>query len=407
MNRAQGVIQSFQKAVLGNYTRAPLVMVRGKGSWLWDAAGRKYLDFFPGFGVGALGHCHPVVVAAIRRQARRLIHVPNTVMHPGQGELAERLLALAGFRGKAFFCNSGAEANEAAIKLARRWHQVVLGRPRSVIVSVRDSFHGRTLGALAATGNVAYHRGFAPLPKGFVHVPLNDITAAAAAIRRRPAAFLIEPVLGEGGIQLPTTTYLRALRHLTARAGTLLIFDEVQCGCGRTGTYFAAEQAGVTPDAYTLAKPLAGGLPMGALLVREKFAVALGPGSHATTFGGSPLVCAAALAAVKVASAPATLRHVRRMGGLLRAGLEGLHARYPGLVGAVRGRGVMLGVHLTRPGAGFVARCRALGLLLNCTHGTVIRVMPAMTVSRREIALALALFERALVEEADQPAGGS
>jgi len=402
MGRNALIAKRFGRYVLGNYHRTPLAFVRGRGSWLWDAEGRRFLDFFPGFGAGAMGHCHPAVVRAIRAQAGRLIMVPNNVMHPGQAELAGRLLKVAGFRGRAFFCNSGAEANEAAIKLARRYWQVAQGKMKTRIISVRNSFHGRTLGALAATGQTVYHRGFRPMPAGFVHVPLNDLRAAARAVDARTAAFLIEPILGEGGIQMPTPAYLRGLRVLTRKRGALLIFDEVQTGCGRTGDYFAFRGAGVVPDAVTLAKPLAGGLPMGALLVQERYAGGLPPGSHASTFGGSPLVCAAGIAAIKVAAAPATLARVRRMGRLLRAGLERLRARHPARIAGIRGRGLMLGTQLTGPGAGLVARCRELGLLVNCAHGTVIRTMPAITVKAGEIRLACSILDRALAET---PAG--
>ncbi len=394
------IAAKFGRYVLGNYSRTPPAFVRGKGSWLWDVEGNRYLDFFPGWAAGAMGHCHPAVVRAIRAQAGRLIMVPNNVMHPWQAELARRLLQAARFRGRVFFCNSGAEANEAAIKLARRYWQVARGKMKTRIVTVRGSFHGRTLGALAATGQSVYHRGFRPMPGGFVHVPLNDLKAAARAIDSRTAAFLIEPILGEGGIQMPSPAYLRGLRALTRKRGALLIFDEVQTGCGRTGDYYAFQGTGVVPDAVTLAKPLAGGLPMGALVVAERFAGGLPPGSHASTFGGSPLVCAAGIAAIKVAAAPATLARVRRMGRVLRAGLERLRARHPERIVEIRGRGLMLGTQLSGPGVELVVRCRALGLLVNCTHGTVIRTMPAITVTEAEIRLACAILDKALSETA-------
>ncbi len=393
------VIKRFDRAVLGTYARAPLVFVRGKGSWLTDAEGRRYLDFFPGFGAGALGHCHPAVVRAIRAQAGRLIHIPNTFYHPWQGDLAGELLRLAGFKGRVFFCNSGAEANEAAIKLARRYFQVVRGQPRTGIVTMWNSFHGRTYGALAATGQTQYQKGFAPLPGGFKRVKLNDVRAAVRAVDRKTCAVLIEPILGEGGIQMPSAQFMRALRAVTRKHGALLMFDEVQTGGGRTGSFFAFPQSGVTPDAITLAKPLAGGLPIGALIVKESFAAGLTPGSHATTFGGSPLVCAAALAAVRFAGSPRTLAIVRKRGRALRAGLELLQARYPGLIVEIRGRGLMLGLQLSCPGAGVVNRCREMRLLINCTHETVLRTMPAMTVSPGEIKLALTILDRALAAE--------
>jgi predicted acetylornithine/succinylornithine family transaminase len=398
MTSTRQVMRAYDRSVLNTYGRMPVAVVRGRGAWLWDAEGRKYLDFFPGFGVGALGHCHPAVVRAIRRQAGRLIHVPNVFFHEGQAALAAALLRLAKFRGRVFFCNSGAETTEAAIKLARRYWQVARGRNKFEIVTVANSFHGRTLGALAATGQKQYQAGFGPMPGGFRHMPLNDLAAAARVIGPRTAGVLIEPILGEGGILLPTKAYLRGLRDLTRRRGALLMFDEVQSGGGRTGSFFAFHTTGVVPDALTYAKPLAGGLPMGALLVREPFITGLTPGTHATTFGGSPLLCAAALAAVKVASAPAFLKRAARMGALLRTGLETLRDRHPSLVKDVRGEGLMLGMELTRPGAPVAARCRELGLLLNCTHTTVIRMLPPMIVSPGEIRTALAILGRVLAQ---------
>lgn len=399
MKSTAQVMRDYDRTVLNTYGRMPVAVVRGQGAWLWDAEGRKYLDFFPGFGVGALGHCHPAVVRAIRRQAGRLIHVPNIFYHEGQAALAAELLRLAKFPGRVFFCNSGAETTEAAIKLARRYQQVVRGNAKFEIVTVENSFHGRTLGALAATGQKQYQAGFAPMPGGFKHVPLNDLTAAARVIGPRTAGVLIEPILGEGGILQPTKPYLKGLRALTRRRGALLMFDEVQSGGGRTGTFFAFHKTGIVPDALTYAKPLAGGLPMGALLVRAPFIAGLTPGTHATTFGGSPLLCAAALAAVGVASAPAFLKRAARMGALLRTGLVALRDRHPALVKDVRGEGLMLGMELTRPGAAVAARCRELGLLLNCTHTTVIRMLPPMIVGPREIRTALAVLDQVLTEQ--------
>ena len=393
-NRA--VLAAYGKYVLANYPRVPIALVRGRGAWVWDAAGRRYLDMVPGIGAGFLGHCHPAVVRAVRAQAGRLLHVQNHFPHPGQAELARRLLRLARFDGRVFFCNSGAEAAEAAIKLARRWAQVERGTKRFEIVCVRDGFHGRTLGALAATGTPAFWKGFAPMPRGFRHIPLNDMRAAVSAIGPRTCAVLVEAVQGEGGFRAASPAWLRALRLLTRREGALLIFDEVQAGCGRTGTFFAYEPSGVAPDAVTLAKPLAGGLPVGALLVRARFARALPPGSHGATFGGSPLVCAAALAALDVLAAPRTLARIRRHGALLRRGLEALRARHPALVEEVRGRGLMAGLALRVPGAGVVERCRTAGLLVNCTHRTVIRLLPPVGAGPRELRRALVILDRAL-----------
>lgn len=399
MSASGRIITSFNRSVLGNYGRIPVAFVRGQGAYIWDADGRKYLDFFPGWGVGLAGHCPPAVVRAIKKQADRLIFIANSYYHPQQGELARMLVRLAGFPSRVFFCNSGAEANEAAIKLARRWAQVVRGQNRYEIVTVKDSFHGRTLATLTATGQPKYQEGFAPLPGGFKHVPLDDIKAAKQAIGRRTAAVLIETILGEGGIRVPSPAYLRALRSLTRQQGAMLIFDEVQAGGGRTGSFFAFRQTGVVPDAVTMAKPLAGGLPMGALLLNARFAPGLPPGTHASSFGGGPLVCAAALAALKDASSARTLARVRAMGKIIRAGLEKIARDYPHLVKEVRGRGLMVGMDLNRPGAGVVARCREMGLLINCTHDTVIRMLPPLVITKREIAAAMGIIGRAMSAE--------
>jgi len=403
MNRTGKIISLYQKYVLNTYSRVPVAFVRGKGSWIWDAEGRRYLDFFPGVGVGGLGHCHPAVVAAVRAQAGKLIHIANTYYSPQQAELARVLQKLARFPGRVFFCNSGAEANEALIKLARRWGQVVVGDPRRTeIVAVRDAFHGRTLGALAATGRGIYQKGFAPLPRGFRHVPLNDEKAARRAIGRRTCGVLIEPILGEGGIKEPERKYLRLLRALTKKHRALLLFDEVQSGGGRTGVFFAHQAMGVVPDAVGFAKTIAGGLPMGAMIVRQPFAGALPPGTHASTFGGSPLVCAAALAAIKMTSSPALLSNVRRLGAMIRKELEGFRRKYPALIRQVRGRGLMIGMELSVPGAGVVRSCLDERLLINCTHETVVRMLPPLTVSASEVLLALSILGRALEKAAKE-----
>jgi acetylornithine/N-succinyldiaminopimelate aminotransferase len=398
MKKTNDLVRRFKKSVLGNYGRTPPAFVRGKGSWLWDAEGKRYLDMIPGLGAGALGHCNPKVVAAIRRQAGRLIHVQNTYYLPVQGELARALCRLAGFDGRVFFCNSGAEANEAALKLARRRAWSRGEGKRREIVSIKDSFHGRTYGALAATGGANYRKGFSPLPAGFRRIPLNDSAAARRAIGKRTAAVIVEPILGEGGIQEPSVAFLKELRALTRRRKALLIFDEVQSGCGRTGVFFAHSLFKIKPDVITLAKPLAGGLPIGAMIVHAKYAKALPPGSHASTFGGSPLVCAAGLAALKQAASPALLGRVRARGRQLRAGLQVLKRRHPRLVRDVRGRGLMAGLGLSRPGASIVERCRELGLLINCTHGKVLRFLPALTVKPAEIARLLAILGKVLAE---------
>ncbi len=372
-------IDLYQRYVIGNYTRYPVCLVRGEGSYVWDDAGNRYLDFFPGWGCDLLGHCPPRVVAAVQEQAARLIHVPNTWYTEPQGKLAEALVTRAGWDGRAFFCNSGAEANEAAIKLAR-----LNGKPgRYKIVTMLNSFHGRTLGALSATGQPKYHQGLEPLVPGFVYVPFGDLDAAAGLVDSETCAILVEPIQGEGGINVPPAGYLEGLRTLADEHRLMLIFDEVQSGMGRTGRWYAHQHWGVRPDAVTLAKALAGGVACGGLLARPEFAEKLRPGTHAATFGGNPLACAAALATVETIEADGLLQRAEVLGERFRQRFEALRGRCP-LVQEVRAKGVMVGVELTVDGAPVVKGCLERRLLVNCTHTTVIRLLPALTLSDAE-----------------------
>ncbi|MBI4226782.1 MAG: aspartate aminotransferase family protein [Candidatus Omnitrophica bacterium] len=381
----------YDQYVMPTYPRVGVTIVRGRGSWLWDADGTRYLDFFPGWGVSSLGHCPPVVARAVREQVRTLIHVPNSYYSVPQARLA-RALVEAAFDGKVFFGNSGAEAVEGAIKLARKW-----GHPqRWEIITMRQSFHGRTLGALAATGQPKYQQGFQPLPAGFKAAPFNDLEAVIKAITPHTVAIMLEPIQGEGGIHVATPAFLGGLRQLCDRKKLLLIFDEIQTGFGRTGTLFAFQQDGVVPDILLMAKAIAGGLPMGALLARRPIADTLTPGTHAATFGGSPLVCAAALAVVN-ALTPARLAKVRQRGLQLRAQLDGLRRKHP-IITEIRGRGLMLGVELSRPGAPIVEACRRRGLLINCTQEKTLRLMPALTVTTADLAKAVSMLDAALTE---------
>jgi predicted acetylornithine/succinylornithine family transaminase len=372
-------IDLYQRYVIGNYTRYPVCLVRGEGSYVWDDAGNRYLDFFPGWGCDLLGHCPARVVAAVQEQVARLIHVPNTWYTEPQGKLAEALVTRAGWDGRAFFCNSGAEANEAAIKLAR-----LNGKPgRYKIVTMLNSFHGRTLGALSATGQPKYHQGLEPLVPGFVYAPFGDLDAAAGLIDSETCAILVEPVQGEGGINVPPAGYLEGLRALADEHRLMLIFDEVQSGMGRTGRWYAHQHWGVRPDAVTLAKALAGGVACGGLLARPEFAEKLRPGTHAATFGGNPLACAAALATVETIEADGLLERAEVLGERFRQRFEALRGRCP-LVHEVRVKGVMVGVELTVDGAPVVKGCLERRLLVNCTHTTVIRLLPALTLSDAE-----------------------
>lgn len=378
----------FERHVIANYKRLPVVIVRGAGSEVWDADGRRYIDLFPGWAVSGLGHCHPEVVAAIREQAGRLIHVANNFYNEPQGQLAE-LLARRSFGGRSFFCNSGAEAMEGAVKLARL---AGCAAGRYKFVSMLDSFHGRTFAAITATGQEKYHQGFAPLVPGFSYAPFNDLAAVERLIDRETAGVIVEPIQGEGGVNVATPEFMKGLRALCDRTGALLILDEVQTGVGRTGEWFAHQHYGVTPDIMTLAKALGGGTAIGALVARPEVAARLVPGTHASTFGGNPLAAAAGVAVFRAIEKGNLLDNARRMGVYLVERLREMAARNPGLVGEIRGKGLMVGMELTRPGATLAEGCLAAGLLVNCTHEKVMRFAPAMTIDRKTLDEGLGIF---------------
>jgi len=372
------VVELFHRYVVPNYIRFPVCLVRGEGSYVWDAEGNRYLDLFPGWGCNLLGHCPPSVVRAVQEQVAALIHVPNTWYTEAQG-LWAKALSERSFGGQAFFCNSGAEANEAAIKLAR------LHTPpeRYKIITFTGSFHGRTLAATAATAQPKYHEGLGPLLAGFVYAPFGDLPAVERLIDAETAAIMIEPVQGEGGIHLPPQGFLQGLRDLCDRHELLLIFDEVQTGCGRTGHWFAYQHFGVTPDIMTLAKGLCGGLAGGAMLARPEVARSLRPGMHAATFGGNPLAARAGLAAIEMIESAQLLDHVRRLEALFRERLLALRHNCQ-LVTDVRILGLMIGIELAVEGAPIVQKCLQRGLLINCTQQVVLRLLPAMTLSPQQ-----------------------
>lgn len=382
---------------IGLYARQPLALARGQGCTVWDADGKRYLDFFAGVAVNSLGHCHPAVVEAVRRQAGELLHVSNHYHTAIEGELAA-LLCRHSFAERVFLCNSGAEAVEAAMKLARRWGSES-GGGRYEILATHGSFHGRTFGALSATGQEKYHRGFLPLLPGVRRVPFDDLAAMETAVGAETVAIMVEPIQGEGGVVVPRPGYLRGLRALADRRDLLLIFDEIQTGMGRTGTLFAYEQCDAVPDVMPLAKALGGGVPIGALLTTARVAAAFTPGAHGTTFGGNPLACAAALAALRTIAAPDFLEHVVTMGRRLRAGLDHLAIRHR-RIREVRGSGLMLGALLDGPGAGVVTRCLDAGLLINCTAERALRLTPPLIVTAAEVDEALDILDRALGEAA-------
>jgi acetylornithine/N-succinyldiaminopimelate aminotransferase len=375
------------------YARNPVAFVRGAGAELWDADGRRYLDFFAGLAVNNLGHCHPAVVDAIRTQAGALLHVSNLYHSAPGGEVAE-LLCAHSFAERVFLCNSGAEANEAAMKLARRWGHLA-GDGRFEILTTHNAFHGRTFGTLTATGQEKYQAGFLPLLPGVRQVPYDDADAMEAAIRPETVAVLVEPIQGEGGVVVPKPDYLRRLRALCDHHRLLLLFDEIQTGLGRTGRLFAYEHAGVVPDVVTLAKALGGGVPIGAMCTTDALARVFTPGAHGSTFGGNPLTCAAAAAALRVLADPATLTHAAAMGAHFLGHLERLAARHRRIVG-VRGQGLMLGAVLDGPGGEVVARCLARGLLINCTAERVLRFLPPLVITAAQIDEGMAVLDEAL-----------
>jgi acetylornithine/N-succinyldiaminopimelate aminotransferase len=374
-------IAQFERYVIANYRRFPVCLVRGEGSWVWDAEGNRYLDFFPGWGCNLLGHCPPRVVAAVREQAGELIHVPNTWYMEAQGAFAAALSERS-FGGQCFFCNSGTEANEAAIKLARAYGHA---QGRFKIVTMHGGFHGRTFAALSATAQPKYHEGFEPLVPGFVYVPYNDLTALATALDRETAAVLVEPVQGEGGVNIPAPGYLPGVRKLCDSAGALCIFDEVQTGMGRTGRWFAYQHEGAVPDVLTCAKALAGGIAAGVMIARPEVAAVLKPGMHAATFGGNPIACRAGLAAVETIDVDGLLARAHEVGERFRAAFLGLQAELPGSIREIRVKGAMIGVDLTFDAADVVAECLKQRLLVNATHGHVLRLLPALTIAPDEI----------------------
>jgi len=378
------IIADSQKYLMNTYGRQPLVLIKGRGMKVYDSDGREYLDFVSGVAVNNLGHCHPRVVVALQKQAQRLMHVSNHYHNEPQINLA-KMLAQNSFGDKVFFCNSGAEAVEAAIKLARRYSREVLHQNRFEIITMRGSFHGRTMGALTATAQEKFHKTFEPLVDGFSYVPYNDVEAVERAVNEHTCAILVEPIQGEGGVNVPSTGYLKTLRDICDRHNLLLMLDEVQTGMGRTGKLFAYEHTGVTPDVAALAKGLGAGMAIGALLATDKAAQAFTPGSHGSTFGGNPLACAAAIASLDVLLEDnILLPAVEQNGQHFLQGLEDLKKRF-GFIKEVRGKGLLIGMELDFACKEMVTACLKEGFLINCTMDNVLRFMPPLIVSTEEI----------------------
>jgi len=389
MNKTKQTIQKYKKYVLNTYTRTPVVFTKAKGSLMQDAQGKKYLDFFSGWAVSGLGHCHGAVIRGLKSQLNKMLHVPNNYYNQPQAQLAEEIIT-SSFEGKVFFANSGAEANEAAIKLARAY-----GKGRYEVITMKKSFHGRTLATIAATGQDKVKKGFKPLPIGFKHVKFNDIDAVKKAISKKTAAIMLELIQGEGGVNIASQEYVKQLRTLCNKKKLLLIVDEVQTGIGRTGKMFCYQHYGIIPDAMTLAKSLGGGLPIGVMVVRNKFAHFLKPGMHASTFGGSPIICAAALGVFHAIKKEKLLYNTNKMGSYLFGKLKALKKQHSVIKG-IKHKGLMFGVELDVKGDEIVKKCMQQGLLINCTQGNILRIFPVLTVKKSEIDKGIKILAKVL-----------
>ena len=380
---ATEIQENAAQYLMNTYARLPLTLERGQGCLVYDAEGREYLDCVAGIAVNILGHAHPDIVEAITRQARQLIHTSNLYFTEPQTQLAERLVTHS-FADKVFFCNSGTEANEAAIKLARRYSQKVFGPERHEILTMLNSFHGRTLASLTATGQPALQEGFGPLVPGFRYVPFNDLETLEANLTPKTAAIMLEPIQAEAGVVVPDVDYLKDLRKLCTERHILLIFDEVQTGMGRTGTLFAYEQFGIQPDIMTLAKGLGGGVPIGACVATATVAAAFEPGTHASTFGGNPLACAAALKVLDLLIDGGKLEQGRLAGEYLRKGLATLSKQFS-CIRESRGMGLLQGLELSIDGTPLVMECLKQRVIINCTIGRVLRFVPPFIIRNTQI----------------------
>ncbi len=386
---SKDVQKLYAEYVLPTYKQLPVCLVKGKGSRVWDIEGKEYLDFFPGWAVSGLGHCHPAVVNAIKDQARKMLHISNNFLNLKQALLA-REISKAAFPARVFFCNSGAEATEAAVKFARKFGHA---RSRYEIITMKQSFHGRTLAAIAATGQEKVQKGFEPLPEGFRYAELNDLESVKKQLTAKTIGIFFEPIQGEGGVRIATKEFMTGIRKLCDEQGLLMMLDEVQTGMGRTGKMFAFQHYGLEPDLMTLAKSLGGGVPIGALVVNRKVREEVfTPGTHAATYGGNPLVAAASLAVFRAIKKEKLLKNSADMGKYLTLKLEALKEKFP-LIREVRGMGLMCAAELSSPGGAIAEAALAKGLIINCTQENVLRIMPAMTVTKGLIDKACAILE--------------
>ncbi len=380
--------------IMNTYKRFPVVLVKGAGQKVWDINGKEYLDFVAGIAVCNLGHCHPKVVAALQQQAGKLFHVSNLYHIEPQIKLA-RLLTEYSFADKVFFCNSGAEANEAAIKLARKYAHENLGADKFELITMKDSFHGRTMATITATGQEKFQFGFTPLLDGFTYVPFNDLKSLEAAITAKTCGIMLEPIQGEGGVIVPDNGYLAEVRKICDRHNILLIVDEVQTGIGRTGKLFAYEHSGIEPDIMTLAKALGNGFPVGAMLATDKIAKAFNPGNHASTFGGNPLAMAAAGAALETILQEGVLDNCCKMGEYFLEQLKQLQTKHR-IIKEVRSKGLMLACALHIEGAEIVSECMKQGVLINCTGGKTLRFVPPLIITKSDIDLVVSVLDKVM-----------
>lgn len=379
------------------FARYPMVISHGEGAYVTDTDGNRYLDFFAGIAVNALGHAHPNLVKAVAEQAAKVIHCSNLYYTEVQAQLIEKLATLSGL-DKVFLANSGAEANEGALKLARKYGKTIAD-DKYEIITANHCFHGRTLMTLTATAQPKYQAGYEPLPQGFTYIDYNDIAALEAAISDKTCAVVLEPIQGEGGVNVPDDDYLQKVRALCDKHGALLIFDEVQTGIGRTGKMFAYEHFGIKPDIVTLAKGLAGGVPIGAFLATDKVASAFHPGDHGSTFGGNPLACAASKAVLDTILEDNLLDNVNEVGAYLMDAIRVLGEKYPAIIRSVRGKGFMVGIELTREGRGIVEACLAEKLIINCTAGNVLRLVPSLTIGKQQVDEMITILDAVLAKQ--------